>query len=290
MILNGYDTLVGNKFKISENIPSTIKTLSTTNRLTPFNEKRGIYVIDRENGEGIPNFVFPLTVKDYRGNTVTVFDQRLYANASGRIVNTAEYSMAEAAASLQQLAAKGDIGVLLTAETYTVKAFAGIIGRLLGRQSGLDLSKQLELTVILGHYYSCLLTNPSDDYAFISQNVIKRALGTSPEISAPIIEEVGYINTLPDLIEAIKTNPRLPTLNRLTAVEFVSVANRIWHVLSGFKMIIGASLEAPQLFTAICYATVTNNYYRKTEIGQALDQRNNPNIVSFVKVVADAIN
>lgn len=289
MILNGYDTLVGSKFKISDHIASTIKTLATTNRLTPFNGNRGLYSVTSENGDGIPSFVFPITLTDYRGQLITIFDQRNYVNSAGRVVNAPEYAMIEAATALQQMAAKGDKTLLLSAETYTVKAFARSIGGLLARQASLDLSKRVELEIILGHYYNCLLTNPDDDYAFVSQNVLKRSLNVNPSMSAPIIEEVGYVNTLKDLVNALKSSPRLPTLSKLSETELVSVINRIWYAASGFKMIIGASVELPHLFTAICFATVTNNIYRKTEIGRILDPKDNPNITGFIQSVTTAV-
>ena len=289
MILNGYDTLVGSKFKVSDHIVSTMKSLVTTNRLTPYNAQHNVYMITVENGENIPPFVFPITLTDYRGQLITVFDQRNYVNSNGKVVNAPEYAMMEAAAVLQQLVAKRDLGLLQSAETYTVKAFARGVGGLLSRQAGLDFSKRLELEIILGHYFNCLLTRTDDDYGFVSQNVLKRALKIDPKTSAPIIEEVGYINTIKDLVAALRESPRLPTLSKLTEVEFISVINRLWYVSSGFKMIVGASAELPHLFTAICYASVTNNIYRKTEIGRILDIKENSTIGEFIQSVNSTV-
>lgn len=290
MIINGYDTLVGSKFKVTDRIESTIKSLATTNRLTKLDSTpHEVYMITNENSDNIPSFAFPITLKDYRGKSITVFDQRNYVNSSGKVVNEPELNMIEVASALQQLAGINDKAILLSSETYTVKAFARSIGNILANQANLDFSKKLELEIILAHYFNCLLTNSSDDYAFVSQNVLKRSLGYNPSTTVPIIEEVGYINTLEDLVNTLKNSPRLPTLNRITVVELLSIINRTWFVSSGFKMIIGVAAELPHLFTAICFASITNNIYRKTEIGKILDIKNNSNIGEFIKSINNVV-
>ena len=83
MILDGYQTIVGSKFKRTDNVETTLKTLSTTNRLTQLSDQ-GVFGVTYENGEAIPSFVFPITVKNFKGQTITVFDQRHYTNKKGQ--------------------------------------------------------------------------------------------------------------------------------------------------------------------------------------------------------------
>lgn len=289
MILNGYDTIVGSKFKRTDNIDSTLKTLSTTNRL-PLLSDQGVYGVDYENGEAIPSFVFPITVTNYKGQMITVFDQRHYMNSKGNITNTEEYGMMYAASVLQQQVAKGKRGLLNSCEHYTVKAFSKAVSNLLAPQSNLNASQKIELEIILAHYFVCLISNKDDDYEFISQNVIKKALKYSPMTTQPIIESLGYLDSLSDLVTALKENERLPTLAKLDTGAFVAIINRTWFVSSGFKMIMGAAAELPHLFTAICYASVTNNMYKKTGVGRVLDRKETPDIDSFVSIINAGIH
>ena len=291
MILNGYDTLVGSKFKITDRVESTIKTIATTNRLNSLgNGNSNVYSVTAENGESIPSFVFPITLKDYRNKTITVYDRRNYTNSKGNVVNEPELLMIETAAVLQQLSSEGNKDILLTAETYTVKAFARSLATLLSREGNLDYTKTMELEIIFGHYFNCLLTSPNDDYEFVSQNVLRRSMKYIPSTTASIISEVGYVNTLVDLVEVIKKSPRLPSFKNYTPMELVSAINKTWWVSSGFKMIIGAAAELPHLYTAICYVSAFNNIYRKTVIGKLVDIKENPSIGEFIKSINNTIN
>lgn len=283
MILNGYDTFVGKKISITDGVASTLKALSTANRLKPFGTN-GVKLVDQETGGGIKTFIFPISLVDYRGNKITVMDTRVYTNASGKVVNPSEHEMMLTAAILQQLSFKGSNFILNSAKPYTIKAFANSVSNLLSR-GGINLSQKLDLRVILAHYYNCLLTSESDDYKFVSQNAINQALRISPASSAPIIQEVGYINNFKLLVEAITTYPTLSSLSKLDFGGFIGVINRTWMVLSGFKEIAGASIEMPHLYTAICYASATHNIYKKTGIGQEVDPRENQGAESFVKTI-----
>lgn len=288
MILDGYQTIVGSKFKRTDNVETTLKTLSTTNRLTQLSDQ-GVFGVTYENGEAIPSFVFPITVKNFKGQTITVFDQRHYTNKNDKIVNGPEYNMMFVASVLQQQVATGNRSVLSSGEFVTTKAFAKAVAGYLGPQANLTLAQKIELEIILAHYFVCLLSNADDDYAFISQNVVKKALRYSPQISAPIIGELGYIGSLGDLIKLLQERDSMPTMRKLDTGAFIAIINRTWFVSSGFKMITGAAAEVPHLFTAICYATATNNMYKKTAIGQVLEVKNTPEVEAFVKMINSAV-
>lgn len=283
MLLNGYDTFVGKRVSVSDNIPITLKTLSTTNRLKNFGRISEIKLVDAENGQAIKPFIFPLSLTDFKGNKVTVVDTRHYVNSSGKVVNPSEFNMMLVAALLQHAAYKGNRGVLMSARPYTLKAFARSISSVL--QRGLTFAQKVDLEIILGHYYNCLLTSNANDYVFVSQNALKQALNVQPNMSYPILSEIGYINTFKDLVETIKTYPTLSVLSKLDLGGFIGTVNQTWMVTSGFREITGASVELPHLYTAMCYASVTNNIYKKTAIGREVDPKDNPKITHFVNLI-----
>lgn len=288
MIINGYDTVVGSKFKRTNNIETTLKTLSTTNRLTQLNPN-GVFGVDVENGESFDSFVFPISLTDFRGKKITVFDTRHYANSRGAIINKEEYSVLYAAAVLQQQVYTGNMRNIDSSLRFTTKAFAKATAGFLAQPANLNTTQRVELEIILAHYFICMSSTPSDDIVFVSQNMINSALRYTPVTTNPILTEMGYCGTIADLLEYIKGNDRLGTLSRLDMAGLVGTINRTWYVSSGFKMITGAAAEMPHLFTAICFGSATNNLYAKTAIGRVLDKKETPDITSFVKVISDQL-
>lgn len=284
MIINGYDTTVGSAFRVSEQVENTIKMLSTTSRLEKVNN-RGVFGIDFNNGENFPTFIFPITVENYRREKVTVIDQRNYFNKSGGLVNSSEYTMIEIAASLQQASANNDFVVLKTVRPFVAKAMAKSLGSVLKRRGNLDLVNHMTVEVMLVHYYNCLLTPATEDVTFITQNVVKNALNYPDSFVLSVIEQTGRINNLKELLTALKTYPSLFSLQKLDMGGLVSMINQTWMVLSRYNQILGGAFELPHLFTAICYVSVTERIYQKTEIGQALDKKYNSSIGSFVDTI-----
>lgn len=274
MILNGYDTFLGSKFKISDSVPSTLKMLSTTNRLEKINSN-GVYGVNHENGDMIKPFVFPMTLEDYRKNRITVLDQRIYLNTKGQIVNPHEYEMMEVASVLQQKVASGDKSIIRLALPAVIIGYVKAISLKLTKNAGLSMSQKMDLDIILAHYFVCLQNTSDDDYIFVSQNVINKALKYKHNTTLPIIEQIGFINTLKDLVEAIKTYPTLSSLNKLDVGGFIGLVNLTWYVSSGYKVILGASLEMPHLMTAICFVSIKHNLYKKTDIGRFMDPKEN---------------
>lgn len=287
MILNGYDTFVGSRIRLSDNIPTTLKMLATTDRLKNFGSSSDVKILDNESGSGIKTFVFPITLNDYRGNRITVMDARHYINSKGKVINSSEYEMMLTAALLQQLVAKNSKSILNGSKPYVLKAFVKSIAGVLSRPSNgnLNLNQRNDLEIILGHYYNCLLTNPNDDFIFVSQNALNQSLRIAPNSSFPVIKEIGYIDNFKDLLNAIKEYPTLSSLSKLDLGGFVGVVNQTWFASSGFREIVGASVEMPHLYTAICYASATNNIYKRTAIGAEVDIKQNRSIENFVRMI-----
>lgn len=284
MILNGYDTTVGSRFKIKDKVAETIKLLQSTQRLDQI-DNRGVYGVDHKNDFGLPKFVFPISVFNYKREPVTVIDQRTYFNTAGKNINVPEYNVMLLASILQQDLQRGNSSLVKTVRPYTLKAFANAFGNALSRTVTLDVLQKMTLRIIIAHYYVCLFESSEVDYTFISQNAISRSLRVPQSDVLEIIEDLGYINTISGLLNAIKENASLYSLSRLDLGGLIASGSSIFFATSGFRMLMGAALEMPTLFTAICYGAATEKIYQNTAVGQELNVKNDSSVSNFIQTV-----
>lgn len=284
MILNGYDTTVGSKFKIKDKVAETIKLLQSTQRLDQI-DNRGVFGVDYKNDFGLPKFVFPISIVNYKREPVTVLDQRTYFNQAGKNINVPEYNVMLLSSMLQQDMQRGNTSLIKTVRPYTLKAFANAFANALARTVTLDIVQKITLRIILGHYFVCLFENQNVDYTFISQNAISRSLRIPQTQVLNVIQDLGYLGTLEDLLNAIKNEPSLFSLSRLDMGGLITSGSSIFFTTSGFRMLMGGALEMPTLLTAICYGAATEKIYQNTAIGQELNVKNDSSVSNFIQTV-----
>ena len=284
MILNGYQTTAGSRFAVKDKVTETVKTLQSTDRLDQV-DSRGVFAIDHKNDFGLPPFVFPISVYNYMKEPVTVIDQRTYFNKQGRNINVPEYNIMLLAAVLQQDLQKHNTNLLKSVRPFTIKAFANSVGNALGRLATLDILQKITLRIILGHYFVCLSESKDIDWSFVSQNAVSRSLRVPQSDVLAVIEEVGYISTLAELLEAIKKHPSLFALSKLDMGGLVAAGSSVFFSTSGFRMLMGAALEMPTLFTALCWGGATQRIYQNTAIGQELDIKRDKTVDNFIRQV-----
>jgi hypothetical protein len=285
MIVNGYFTTVGSRFKVKDKVTETIKLLQSTDRLEKI-DSRGVFGVDNKSDYGLPKFVYPISVPNYKRELITVLDQRTYFNREGRNINLPEYNVMVLAAALQQDAQNGETSLIKTVRPYTLKAFARAFGNAIARTVTLDVVQKLKLQIIIAHYYVCLFENPSVDFTFVSQNAISRALRIPQSDVLDVIEELGYLGNLENLLAAIKSHPSLFSLSRLDLGGLVAAGSSIFFSTSGFRMLMGAALEMPTLFTAIAYGAATEKLYQTTAVGQELNVKNDSSVTNFIQTVS----
>lgn len=289
MILNGYDTSVGTRFRIKDKVAETIKMLQSTDRLELV-DNNGIYAITQANDLGLPPVIYPISIQNYLKEKVTVIDHRPYFNKNNQNVNIPEYNLMFLAAMLQQDAYKGNTTLIRTVRPFTIKAFANSIARKLEGALQLDIEQKTTLRILLAYYYVCLIESPDVDYTFIAQNSIQQALKFPGMRVRRVIEDLGYVSTIQELLNIIREHPELLPLNRLDLSGLIQAASGIFFANSGFKQIVPAALEMPTLFTAICYAAATQRLYQNTAVGQELDPKSNQQVGSFIKTVGFYLN
>lgn len=289
MILNGYDTTVGTRFKVKDKVADTLNILQSTDRLEIIDD-RGVYAITSKNDSGLPPFIFPMSFTNYMREKITVMDQRPYFNKSGQNINLPEYNVMFLAACLQQDLQEGQTTLLKTARPCTIKAFANALSRAMGRGIQLDVRQQTVLKIILAYYYVCLLEGPIESLSYVATNSIRSALPFSIDDINGVIEGLGFIGTLPDLHKAIVTNPELFSLSRLDISGLLQAGSGIFFAPSGYRQIVQAALEMPTLFTAFCWGAATQKLYQKSMIGEELDPKRFNKVDAFVKSVGYYLN
>lgn len=289
MILNGYNTTTGSRFKVKDKITETMKLLQSTSQLTLINSK-GVYSIDHKDDFGIPPFIFPISFINYMKEPVTVFDNRTYFNKQGKNINVPEYNIMLLAAFLQQDLQKNNTTLVKTVRPYTIKAFANSIANAIGKTTTLDINQKITLRIILAHYYVCLNETSSIDFNFVSQNAVSRALRISPAVVLDTIKEIGYIDKLETLLKTIKEHPSLFTLSRLDIGSLIAVGTSVFFSTSGFRQLMGAALEMPTLFTALCWGGATQRIYQNTAIGRELNVREDDSVKNFIRTIDYYLN
>lgn len=284
MILNGYETTVGSRFKVKDKVEETVKLLQSVSRLELI-DNRGVYAIDKKNDSGLPPFIFPISTLNYMREPVTILDQRTYFNGQGRNINIPEYNVMLLGSILQQDMQRNNLSLVKSVRPYTVKAFANAVGNAIGRTATLDILQKITLRIILAHYFVCLSEDPNVDYKFVSANAVSRSLRIPQTQVLEIIEEVGYIAKLEDLRNAIVKHPVLFPLSRLDIGGLIAAGSSVFFATSGFRQLMGAALEMPTLFTAICHGAATQKIYQNTKVGEELNVKVDKSVENFIRTV-----
>ena len=73
MIINGYDTTVGSRFKVKDKATETIRMLQSSDKLELV-DQRGVYAISHKNDYNLPPFIFPISTQNYMREKVTIFE------------------------------------------------------------------------------------------------------------------------------------------------------------------------------------------------------------------------
>lgn len=283
MILNAYDTTVGKPFKTTDKVENTLKTLALLNKIERSN-RENLFVIDHSNGDNVHQFIYPLSVQSLDRKFVTFVDKRAFITKNNVLINEPEWNAMWVAANLQQDIQENNLANLLLVRNTTLVAFSQTIGGVLARKANCDIRERLIVVSILAHYYNCLLSNPNSNVSLSSKNAIKTALRFDDIEINEIIDNVGYLSNLFDLLKAIQSVPALYKLKTLDLKSLIVNGSGIWFSSVG-RQIPGAALEHPALFTGMCYATANNKVYHKTRLGEQLDPKFNKTLETFIKTI-----
>lgn len=273
MLINAYDTTVGQPFRVKDDVAGIIKTLHMSRNLTQ-TKKKGVFCITQETELKIPIFAFPITMQSHTREMITVYDERSFRNKSNQPTHPNEITISRLAAYLQQDVAEGTLTPLKNGRLLATKAFSESLSGLLVRNGGLDKNEALTLKVLLAYYFLSLQESNVEDVVFIGINVIRSIYGTEKDYILGVVDELPQMANLIDLLKAIHSNPILFKLKYLTLKELIANVGSISFAALGPKIVSAAS-EAPCLFTALVYGVVKFSVYNRTALGISLDPKYN---------------
>jgi hypothetical protein len=298
MQIDAYNTTVGKPYRIANKVEATIQALHVSRSLTP-TKKENVFVVTHENKLPIDVFAFPITLQAYNRKIITIYDERPYRNQSNnQVTNSNELVIMRLAAFLQQDVAEGNMTPLKGMRNVAMKAFADSVGHLiinrgnlgsnsLAHRSSIVSDEALTLKILLSYYFIGLEEPVNSDLEFVTINVIRTVYGTDKGYVMGVIEGVGRLNTLDDLLKAIHNNPILYKLKGMTLKDFLTVLGGINYAALG-KHIIGAACEAPCLFSAFAYGAVRFKAYAKTPMGMMLDPKYNERLLEGFVLKVDS--
>lgn len=284
MLINAYDTTVGQPYRVSDKVENTIKTLHLGRHLTPTTKPR-VFCITNESGLPDPVFAFPITLQGHNREMITVYDERPFRNKSDQVIHSNEITISKLAAYLQQDVAEGNLTPLKNGRLLSTKAFSESISHKLIGRAGLDVNETLTLKVLLAYFWVGLQEEPTNDIEFIALNVIRTLFGTEKGYVMGVIDGLKRMSTLLDLLKAIHELPELYKLRSMGLKDFIYIVGSISFSAMGPK-VISAACEAPCLFTALVYGVARFKAYSKTQLGITLDPKyNKGTLESFVRTI-----
>lgn len=275
MLINAYDTTVGQPYRSTDSVESIIKTLHMSRNLT-LTKKKNVFCITNETELTIPIFAFPITMQSHTREMITVYDERPYRNKSNQITHPNEITVTRLAAFLQQDVTDNNLTPLKNCRLLATKAFSEALSMKMILQAGLEKNESLTLKVLLAYFFLSLQEKATEDMTFIGINVIRSIYGTEKDYILGVIEDLPRMATLNDLAMAIRSNPILFKLKTLDQKGIIGLAGSIGYAALGPK-VIAAACEAPCLFTAIVYGAATFNAWSKSPLAVAMDPKYNKN-------------
>lgn len=285
MIINGYETTVGKPLKVKDHIHEVIKMLAIRNDLLP-TTKAGVFTLDKTNGLNIPIFPLPITLDGYDKKIITVYDERPFRNESNKVISKAELNVIRLSAYLQQDGATNQFSTLTSSKFICMKGVGGALAQFIITRYGLDMTEGIALRIIIGHYINCLFEGDGENTGYISANALKTAFNIGNNISQYMVDDIGYLGNMIDLLTAIKTEPTLFKIKNISLAELIGLAGRLSYVGIGGK-IVSVMLESPFLMVGFCYASVVNKGFFKTPIGLQLDVKYNKDLVeTFIRNIS----
>lgn len=294
MQIDAYNTTIGKPFRVVNKVEATIQALHISQSLTP-TKKEGVYVVTYENKLPIEPFAFPLTITGYNRKVITVYDERPYRNdRNNQVINPNELAIMKLTAFLQQDVAMGNLTPLKQARNLATKAFAGAVGNLVINRGNLGVSSSIgrnpmgsneamTLKILLAYYFVGLEEPLNTDLELVTINVCRTIFGADKGFVLGVIEGLGRLPTLIELHEAIINNPVLYKLKTVSFKDFLHLVSTITYASLG-KQVVGASTEAPCLFTAFVYGAIAFKAYAKTPLGLELDPKYNKDTVNTFKL------
>lgn len=271
MLINAYDSTAGRVLRSLHRVDETIKLLHMKQNLTP-TSKKDVFVLTFANNVPFSALAFPITLQTHTRETITVYDERPYRDTQNRPTNTNDIQIMKLCAFLQQDAANMKLSTLKTMRPMTARGFAEGFASRISSRATLNTDETKVLKVLLVYYVVCLMEQEGTDLTLVGQNVVRTVYNWQADFTLGVIEDVGHLRNLEDLLKAVQKNPVLYKLKGVDLKDFMALASSI--VFTALKgPVVGAAVEAPCLLSAFAYGASRFKLLNKTPMGMAFDPK-----------------
>lgn len=231
----------------------------------------------------IPVFPHPVTIKSRIDNVVfTVADLRSYRSQI-RHISESKLELPSSGpvpftlmrAHLQQLWNKPNCPDLFNLSTLPHTVFASWVGDLLSRKFELDGEASVAMTITAAFWYACQFEDTTEQKEFSERdlvmysNVIERATRIPSTTTMQYLSRYGKtILTAAHFIEAAKAIVQSIRLQRLNLGSLYTIVGTSWFGSLHVREVAAAALEFPPTYIAMVWASINENTYRRTPIGE----------------------
>lgn len=304
-----YDTTVGSAIQISKVTPLLkqllIRTQISGNSLVSLSEMptalflTGYYTEENE----VPLFSNPVLVEGLNKKQYLFTDLRPFVGSNSnehdnatdaiKVRSLLEYNAAISKAILTQGWLNNQQERYLTNLGFAGVVFAAAIAEAIRTRFSLDPLVQLRLMVVLHIFYQQL--HYSKEELSSGEHTDKIALRTISQLSInhnevfAIIDQVGVMTNITDLIEAIKKVSESPRLASFNTGLFMTVVMSMWYGYNAAE-VIGVGVEYPPIWMSVVFAAATDKTVKNSMLAKTIGRIDKRGIAgTFVRSFVDEI-
>jgi hypothetical protein len=155
--------------------------------------------------------------------------------------------------------------------TAPMGVYAKLISNAMEARFGLDAGETLRISIIAAAFYSRLFTEGvtiTDGEMVSVSKAIGAATRAPAEMIYEVLEQIGELRSIEDMIETVKKILDTPRLTSLNLGTFVVAMNGMWYGPWGKELII-AAMEHPPTWVAILYAAYTDRTMNNSGVAKS---------------------
>lgn len=287
------DTTIGSAISVDKIKPLLkqllVRTRIADNSLVSLSETpvclflSGFYYEENE----VPLFSNPVYVEGLNGKGYIFTDLRPFVSSSQhehdnatdaiKVKSTLEYNAAISKAILTQGWATNQQERYLTHLGFGGVVFAASIAESIKIRFSLDPLVQLKLLITLHIFYQQLHYDVNE--LKTGEHTDKIALRTISQLAMnhnevyAIIDRVGVMKNINDLVEAIKNVSESPRLQSFNSGLFMTIVMSMWYGYNAAE-VIGVAVEYPPVWLSIVFAAATDKTVKNSMLAKSIGRVN----------------
>lgn len=284
MFLKPYDTTIGSNYNTSK-LESSLSIAQAQGVLATGivpNVPDIVAVIGKSiETESIPPFNHPFLMGDDKFNKI-VIDLRPYqskikqsSDGTWELPDTGPVGLLVKQAKLQIIWRAQEYERFADLPDVAIMVYSRWIAEAITRRLGVDPETQMKIVTLASWFYLCTMFPesqlkhreiPEDDRIRMAARIARTSLRKIDDV-LPLIEQVGYLHTVTDFVQALKglDSRRLQAINNVLLFTLISGS---WYGSASAKEVAGISVEYPPFFLAVMHTAINESMYRKTPINE----------------------